>query len=89
MSIFLCIVVIALFIIEALQLIQAINRKNKSKMFLHILGVVSTLLVTVFTVSSAIGYEITSAPVVITTFVLATVFFIALSIDTLKVSIKK
>ena len=85
LGILLSIVVISLLIIESLLLVKTLKSKNKYKLFLHLLGVISTFLVSIFTISSTLKIEFESPNIAIVTFILSSIFFIYLGIDTLMI----
>ncbi|MGG7177620.1 hypothetical protein ACQPU1_08515 [Clostridium paraputrificum] len=82
-GILLSILVIGLFCVEGTLLIRAINKKKR--LGIHLLGVIATLLISILTVLQSIGINIASPTLAIIAFILATLFFLVLSFDTLKV----
>ena len=75
------ILIILLLIYESLLLIRSINTKDKKKSVLHLLGVSSSLFVSIFTITSSLQIDFKSPKLAIVTFILATIFFIWFSID--------
>ena len=83
LGIILSVVIVSLFIIEFLLLIKTLKLKQKNRIGLHVLGVVSTLLVSIFTVTSTLKIKFQSSNMAMATFILASIFFIYLGVDTL------
>ena len=76
-------VMIFLVIAELVLVMRSINTKNKSKSCLHLLGLVASSFVAIFTITSSLQIDFKSPKLAIVTFILSTVFFIWFSIDTI------
>lgn len=86
LGIILSLVMIILFISQLRFAIKSFLNENHKKMCMHILGCISSLLVLILTILVILGTEITSSALIITTFVIVTIFFIVYSISTMFVS---
>ena len=76
---------IFLVLAELAMVIRSINTKNKRKSWLHLLGLVASSFVSIFTITSSLQIDFKSPKLAIVTFILATVFFIWFSIDTITI----
>ena len=76
---------IFLVLAELAMVIRSINTKNKRKSWLHLLGLVASSFVAIFTITSSLQIDFKSPKLAIVTFILATVFFIWFSIDTITI----
>lgn len=88
MGLFISVLLMVFFILEVGLLIRAINKKEKRRIPLHLIGVIATSLVTIFVFCQSVGIDLSSNFLVIGAVIMATLFYISYGFDSLFV-IKK
>lgn len=78
-------VISILFLIELVFFFSSFNRRKRAYIPLHLLGVIATFWVALFTVTSSIGVGIDSKYLITSVVVLAGIFFVAAAIDSIRV----
>ena len=82
-GLFIAVLLMVFFILQGGLLIRAINKKEKRRIPLHLIGVSSTLLVTIFVFCESFGIDVSSNFLIIVAAITATLFYISYGIDSL------
>jgi hypothetical protein len=71
------------FLLQAGLLVRAINKKEKRRIPLYLIGVIATLLVTISVFCESFGIDLGSSFLIICALAMATLFYIFYGIDSL------
>lgn len=82
-SMAICACLILFLLIELVTFIRSINKKNGRKVFIHLMGVMSTALVSYSVIKIILGAEISSSKLVMVTTGISIIFFIFSGFDSL------
>ena len=82
-GLFIAVLLMVFFMLQAGLCIRAINKKEKGKIILHLIGVITTFLLTIFLFCQSVGIDLSSNFLIIGTLIMATLFFIGYGFDSL------
>lgn len=88
MGLFIAVLLMVFFMLQGGLLIRSINKKEKRRRPLHLIGVIATLLVTIFVFCESVGIDVSSNFLIIGTLILAILFYISYGFDSLFVAKK-
>ena len=82
-GLFIAVLLMVFFMLQGGLLIRAINKKEKKRIPLHLIGVIATLLLTIFLFCQSLGIDVSSNFLIIGTLIMTTLFFIGYGFDSL------
>jgi hypothetical protein len=87
-GLFIAVLLMVFFILQGGLLIRAINKKEKRKFILYLIGVIATLLLTIFMFCQSLGIDLSSNFLIIGALIMATLFYIGYGFNSLFVTTK-
>jgi len=87
-GIFIAILLMVFFILQGGLLIRSINKKEKKRIPLHLIGAITTLALTIFMFCESLSIDLSSNFLIIGTLIMATLFYITYGFDSLFVAKK-
>lgn len=82
-GLFIAVLLMVFFMLQVGLFIRAINKKENKKVVLHLIGVITTVLLTIFIFCQSVGIDLSSNFLIIGTLIMATLFYIGYGFDSL------